>query len=295
MSTRPSVASGALDDLIAEHDVVHVHQCLSPLGIFAAARARIAGKVVLGTDHGGDLFAELEYYPRLGRLFDVFHAQSDFAAAAFAGLDRPVRLIRGPVDDRMFALATTRRQRGLFVSIGRILPHKGYEHAIAALPRGARLVIAGRIYDRDYFDRLLQAAAGRDVHFETQLGDAEVQHLLGQASLLVHGGTHFGPDGTFYHKPELLALAPLEAMCLGTPAVVSRAGALGELAVLRGCRSYADAQELAAMLEAAAAGDLFALSPAEIRDDAVAQFGLRQFGEHYLALLRESGRWERAA
>jgi glycosyltransferase involved in cell wall biosynthesis len=284
----PSMATDAFDALIAAHDVVHVHQCLLPFGIFVAARARMAGKLVLGTDHGGGEYPALESYPRLGQLFDAFHAQSDFAAHAFAGLGRPVALIRGPVDDATFVLEPGRRERGLLVALGRLLPHKGHDRVIAALPAGTRLVVAGGTHAMAYFDLLRELASGKAVQLETALNDGEVMDLLRRAAALVHGGTHFGPDGAFYHKPELLALAPLEAMCTGTPAIVSRAGALAELDVLCGCRTYGTPRELAALLEEAVASQAFDASPEAVRDDAVARYGLRQFGVHYLALLERT-------
>ncbi len=287
-----SFAGEEVDRLIDAYDVIHLHQCLLPFAMFLAARARIAGKVVIGTDHGGGETHHLERYRLLGGLFDAFHAQSEFAATSFSQFSTPVHVIRGPVDDQQFVLSRGPRQSHVFVSVGRFLPHKGYEHAIAALPAGATLVIVGRPHDEDYFQYLRKAAAGRDVRCETSLDDSGVLKALRTAGLYIHSGTHFGFRGEFFAKPELLSLAPLEAMCTGTPAVVSRAGALSELVSLEGCRDFADAGELASLLDAAARGSLFTLTRDEVRAEVVARYGTLQFGRAYLHMLRglQSGR-----
>jgi glycosyltransferase involved in cell wall biosynthesis len=281
-------AGDALDDLLDVYDVVHVHQCLLPWGIFVAARARIAGKTVLGTDHGGGETALLTAFPRLGNLYDALHAQSNFAASAFLQLSGPVRVILGPVDETLVPLNRGKRERGRIVALGRILPHKGFEHAIEALPEGASLTIMGRPLDGVYLDFLRRRALGKDVRFETGFDDQAVVGLLGSAGLCVHTGTHFRYDGGFVAKPELLALGPIEAMCAGTPAIVSRAGALPELSALPACRAYTDIKELAELLRAHMADELFSMAPEEIREAAITRYGLAQFGAAYMRLIVET-------
>jgi glycosyltransferase involved in cell wall biosynthesis len=286
-----SCAGDILDNLIDHYDVIHVHQCLLPGGIFMAARGRIAGKITIGTDHGGGEFHLIESYPVLGKVFDCFHAQSEFAAAAFRQMRTPIKVILGPVDETLFRSSgkngNAGRDRRHFIALGRILPHKGYEHAIDALPERCALTIVGRRYDEAYFAFLNERAAGKDVRFESDLDDLDLASRLVSAGLYLHTGVHFSYNGGYYAKPELLALAPLEALCAGLPAIVSSAGALPELARTAGCRSYSTTQELSALLQEHVAGKLFPLSPGEIRDDAIEQYGLRQFGLSYLDLIAD--------
>jgi glycosyltransferase involved in cell wall biosynthesis len=279
-----SCAGAAFDALIDDYDVVHIHQCLLPFGFFVAARARMAGKLVIGTDHGGGESPLLEMFPVVGGMYDCFHAQSHYAAAAFTQMKTPVAVIRGPVDDLAFPLDLRLRDPDRIVAIGRILPHKGFEEAIDALPPGRQLTIIGRKYDDRYFDFLQGRASGKHVAFETALDDAAVKARIGGAGLFVHTGLHRSYDGNFHAKPELLALTPLEAMCCGTPAVVSGAGALPELACLDGCRVYADRDELAQLMRGFRSG-AGAPGPADINADVVAKYGLKQFGLAYLGLI----------
>ena len=283
-----SCAGPALDDILARYQVVHVHQCLTAWGIFIAARARLAGALVIGSDLGGGDVPDLVAYPVIADVFDLFHALSDFATTAFLGLPVPCRVIAGPVDDSIFPLSLAPRDPAQLLSLGRILPHKGFERAIAALPEGARLTIVGHNYDDAYLAFLKERARGRDVVFRTEASDADLKEIMRSASLLLHTGVHIGYQGMYYGKPELLSLAPLEAMATGMPAIVSQAGALPELARLAGCRSFHDEAELTAMLRRHLAGELFTLAPAEIRAGVVAEYGLASFGRRYLHIIRDA-------
>jgi glycosyltransferase involved in cell wall biosynthesis len=282
-----SCSGETLDALIDTYDVVHVHQCLLSWGIFIAARARLAGKIVLGTDHGGGENGLIEAYPLLGGQFDMFHAQAQFATGAFLQMNTPVCVIYGPVDETLFPLQSDTRDHTSIVMLGRVMPHKGYEQAIEALPANARLTIVGHPAEADYLSFLKARALGRQVRFEPELDDAELAQLLGWAGLYLHTGTHHDYAGDFYYKPELLGLAPLEAMSAGTPAIVSTAGALPELGRLVGCRVFHNRLELANMLEAHVAGGLFDATPNEIRAHVVKFYGLKQFGRAYLEMIAE--------
>lgn len=285
-----SCGGEALDSILAGYSVVNVHQCLTRFGIFIGARARIMGACVIGTDHGGGEVRQLEAYPAIANVYDAFHAQSEFAKAAFSQLKARSYVILGPVDETLFACNTEPRHRGEIVTLGRILPHKGYEHAIAALPADAKLTIIGRKYDNEYFNFLQRSARGKNVIFSSDLGDDEMIKTMRHAGLLLHTGVHVDYHGRFYAKPELLSLAPLEAMCSGTPAIVSQAGALPELASVAGCRSYQTPAELSDMLARHMAGELFEITPTEVRESAIDRYGLQQFGRAYLQLLQDLAR-----
>src|SRR5260221_5893215 len=48
-----SIDGAEFRKVVESADCVHVHQCLTKFGLFAAAQAAALGKHVLGTDHGG--------------------------------------------------------------------------------------------------------------------------------------------------------------------------------------------------------------------------------------------------
>ena len=280
-----SCAGEAMEEILSRYDVVHVHQCLTAWGIFVAARARLAGALVIGSDLGGGEIPALEAYPVVTDVFDIFHALSEFAATAFQGFPVPCRVILGPVNETFFPLEDAPRDRTRLITLGRILPHKGFEHAIAALPDRATLAIVGRNYDKDYLSFLKEKSQGKNVEFHQDASDDKLKEILKRSSLILHTGVHVGYRNNFYAKPELLSLAPLEAMCTGIPAIVSQAGSLPELAALPGCLAFRDLPELSTLLQQHLAGELFALPPAEIRDSTVRKYGLQQFGHSYLNMI----------
>jgi glycosyltransferase involved in cell wall biosynthesis len=279
----------ALRAELAAADIVHVHQCLSLFGLFIAAHARLLGRRVIGTDHGGDGADHiLHHHPEFVSVYDTLRAQSEFAALGFAEFNVPYAVLTGPVDDLTFRLGDgSVRDRSLVLSVGRILPHKGFEAIIDNLLDGLSLVIAGRPYDPEYRDFLRSRSRGKRVYFEEALDDTALLGLMQKAGLFVHAGTHRDYRGQFYLKPELLALAPLEFLCAGGPALVSRAGAMRELGRLTGCINFSDAHELTGLLEQYACGQLETGTAAAIRADVVSKYGLQQFGRRYLELIEK--------
>jgi UDP-glucose:tetrahydrobiopterin glucosyltransferase len=106
---------------------------------------------------------------------------------------------------------------------GRIAPEKGVEAAIEiALQSEHRLLLAGGIYDREYYEerivpRLEQA--GERVTFLGQLEHAELWRLMGQVRGLLFPIAWDEPFG----------LTAVEAMAAGTPVIAFRRGAAEEI------------------------------------------------------------------
>ena len=284
---RPeSFDPAALDRALLGADVVHAHQCLTRFGLFVAARARLLGRIVIGTDHGGGHAPFLNAQPHFMALFHTVQTYSAFGDLSAYGLPVLRERIPGPVDDGVFSLGSDAgRDSALVVSIGRILPHKGFEAVIDALPPALRLVIAGPVADPVYAAFLQDRAHGKDVRFEHTLDDAALLALLHRAGLCVQASTHRDYLGRTIATPELLGLAPLAALCTGLPTIVSGAGALGELGVLPGCTVARTADALAWLLGGHAEAGPSAVPGRDIREAAVAAYGLRQFGERYLAMV----------
>jgi len=246
------------NDLIAElrrADAVYVTQCLHTVGMFVAAHARLLGRRVIGKDAGAGEDPRLIANPDLARVYDGFHAQSHFARSCFTEFNVPVHQFPGPIDTEVYRpSATPRRDRRVIVAVGRLLPHKGFDRIIKALPPDLSLVIAGQPDQVEYVTYLNNLARGKNVTITSGLDDAALRTLLQTAGLFVHASTHFDARGSFHYKPELLGLAPLEALSCGLPVLVSDAGALPELAHLPGCECFQYDDTLAAMLRSHAAG-----------------------------------------
>jgi glycosyltransferase involved in cell wall biosynthesis len=142
-------------------------------------------------------------------------------------------VIVGPVDTRYFspgATAVPRRGPVTVLCVGRVMPHKGVDRIIQALPAGMRLRVVGKVYHEGYQAALRVMAIGKAVEFIDDAGDDELREYYRSADVLVQASTHLDHFGHYHHKPELMGLTTLEALACGLPVIVSDAGSLPELA-----------------------------------------------------------------
>ena len=270
-----------LIERIDDADIVIVYQCFTPIGLFVASHAKLRGKKVVGLDMGGGEHPFVFQSPEACSMYDFFVAYSKFCADGMRAFGPPVLTILGPVDTDYYELDAAPRDERLLLMIGRILPHKGHEQLIRSLAEGDRCIIAGNVYDADYerFLRGLIKLSRAEVEIRTGASDRCVKALIQRASLFVHPSRSVDHRGARHSKPELLGLAPLEAMACGTPALVSCAGALEELGELAGCTTFADEGELQRLLRRVRMGELKFPAPSAIRAAVVERYGLEQFGE----------------
>lgn len=284
---RESLHADDLVSMFTDADVVVVHQCMTGFGLFVAAHARRSGKRVIGMDHGGDEDEIIHRSEAASYLFDFILVYSTFAARSLEHLTCETRLARGPIDETYYFPKTATRNINHVVALGRLLPHKGFDRIVRVLPQELSLTIVGTKTDEVYFERLTSLARGRQVRILEFADDAEIRQLLSTCGVFVHASTHIDYKGRYYAKPELLGLAPLEALACGTPAFVSDAGSLSELAVVEGCRCFRSDTELSDMLREVASGECVFPEPQRIHEDVVAKFGLLQFGEQVLDYLKK--------
>jgi glycosyltransferase involved in cell wall biosynthesis len=136
-------------------------------------------------------------------------------------------VIYGGVDVERFCPGK-HKELGTVLFVGRLLPHKGVDCLIRALPDGARLRIVGRPYSAEYYAGLEQLARGKNVEFLTDVKDADLPAHYRQAQVLaLPSVTSFG--GVEDPKAELFGLALVEAMASGTAVVGSDTCSIPEI------------------------------------------------------------------
>ena len=217
------VVSWEIVDALRDADLVHVHQVFTRGGEVAVLVAKQQHKPVCVTDHGGGTSRRLESSGGLA-LVDAVTAYSDFGASlVHTSVDKHV--VRGGVDAEFFTPAPEPPERDRILFVGRLLPHKGIDRLIAALPPGVPLTVCGQPYSDDYAARLRALAAGKPVEFVSDRDDAGLRDLYRKAWAVVLPSLYEDSYGNTYLAPELMGFSLLEGMACGAPAVCSRVGA----------------------------------------------------------------------
>lgn len=273
-----SIDANSLIAKLKQADVIHVHQCLTASGLFIAAHGRLLGKYIIGTDHGaGD--DSLVSKPEIGDLFDFFHAHSEYTIHSYRELTSKIELIKGPLDTDLYQPAQNEiRNSKLLLAVGRLLPHKGFDRIINALPDGLELIIIGSDYDNEYKKYLLSLSHNKKVKILEGLTDQEVLSWMQKAGLFIHASTAIDYKNVYYPKPELLGWAPLEAISTGLTTLVSDTGALLELASLPGCYLFKNNNELRELLIAFRDSKLTTVESSLMHNAVIKNYGIEQFG-----------------
>lgn len=220
------VVSWELPSAIAEADLVHVHQAYTRCSEMAFLVAKQQGKPIVVTDHGG---ATSTLGTSIGSLELVDHvvANSQFGASLYR-TSRPITVVKGGVDGVRFSPPRLSTTRNHVLYVGRLLPHKAIDRLIVALPDELPLVVCGRPYHPDYFERLQGLAVGKDVTFVTDADDDALLNYYRSAWATVLPSTYVDCYGNTYFWPELMGFALLESMACGTPAICSNVAGMPE-------------------------------------------------------------------
>jgi glycosyltransferase involved in cell wall biosynthesis len=220
------VLSWDLPDALVDADLVHIHQAFTRCAEVGMLVAKGLHKPVFVTDHGGDTSNLGRHYGIL-ELADRIVPNSDFGGSFFLG-STPVEVVKGGVDADAFTPAPRPSPRSHILFVGRLLPHKGIDRLINAVPPDMPLVVCGRPYRPEYFDRLRGLAEGKNVEFVTDAADADLPALYRSAWATVLPSVHTDCYGDFYAIPELMGFTLLESMACGTPAIGSNLAGMPE-------------------------------------------------------------------
>jgi glycosyltransferase involved in cell wall biosynthesis len=222
------VTSWELPGAVAGADLVHIHMIYTRSNELGALVARQQGKPLVMTDHGGQS-SSLGQELGILELADRLVAYSDFGASLYQTA-KPVAVIKGGVDGARFTPPAPGRRptRDRVLYVGRLLPHKGIDDLIGALPPELPLTVCGRPYHPEFFDRLRTLAEGKRVEFVTDADDARILDLYRRAWVTVLPSVYRDYYGKTHVAPELMGFTLLESMACGTPAICSRVAAMPE-------------------------------------------------------------------
>jgi glycosyltransferase involved in cell wall biosynthesis len=194
----------------ADFDLIHNHFDFLPLSY-----SRLVDTPVLTTIHGFSSSSILPVYKKYdGETHYVAISESDKSPE----LDYIATIHHG-IDLAQFSFAPAAGEYLLF--FGRIHPEKGVHEAIqVARQAGKKLVIAGIIQDREYFETQVEPYLDGDtVEYVGSVGPAKRQQVLGGALALLHLITFDEPFG----------LSLVESLACGTPVIAFGRGSIPEI------------------------------------------------------------------
>jgi glycosyltransferase involved in cell wall biosynthesis len=274
--------SADLRSLIKDADIVHIFQPFTKCGEAAAVAAMTEMKPVVITDLGGQSSAVGAQSGMLG-IADAIMCISEFSALRYRHIRHPNHVVlSGPFDDEKFVLDQFVPRNDNLLFVGRILPHKGIDKLIAALPETLELIVCGRPYHPEYLEYLRALARGKNVSFVTQASDDELKSLFRTSLAVALPSVYRDIYGNHNASPELLGLTLLEGVASGCFAIANNVGAMPEFIGDQRCGMvFKDENHLRKILVDIQEniGDIKSREQVEHRSKwAVATFGLAKVG-----------------
>lgn len=226
---RTNPISPALVSELRKADVVHCHQQHVLASSLSALFCRLTGRRVFVSHHGGGGW-DISSYVSTDRCFDGHLHGSEYSRAINGHSEnRKARVVFGGVDLQKFSpdAAVPRNGKALFV--GRILPHKGIDDLIRALPEGLTLEVIGRPYGEDYLRDLRALADGKRVVFRHECSDDELVRAYRESMCIALPSVYRTMYGDETRVPELLGQTLLEGMACEAPALCTDVASLPEV------------------------------------------------------------------
>jgi glycosyltransferase involved in cell wall biosynthesis len=223
--------SGDMFPEISRADVVHCHQQHVVASSSAAVAGRLLGRRVVVSELGGGGW-DISGYISTDRWFHKHLHISEYSRQFYGHSGKPwAHVIYGGVDTEKFCPDASVRRENVAVYVGRLLPHKGIDDLVQALPDGMRLEIIGKPYNAEYVERLHSLAVGKDVLFRHGCSDAELVNAYRRAACVVLPSVYRDCFGGVSGVPELLGQTLLEGMACGAPAICTDVASMPEVVV----------------------------------------------------------------
>ncbi len=226
---RSNPFSMALFSELREADVVHCHQQHVLASSMAALICRLSGRRVFVSDLGGGGW-DISAYISTDRWYHGHLHISEYSRRCFGHEARPdAHVILGGVDIEKFSPDDAVQRDRMVLFVGRILPHKGINDLINALPEGLSLEIVGQPGDPRYLNDLHRLAASKPVIFRHDCDDRALIDAYRRAMCVVLPSVYRTMYGDETRVPELLGQTLLEGMGCGTPAICTDVASMPEV------------------------------------------------------------------
>ena len=157
----------------------------------------------------------------------------DRSRVVYGGVDTDIFRINPKAGDNLRKRLDLTEEH-IVLCLGRVLPHKGIDIVIKALPlmpQNTRLLVVGQILNQEYFSyltKLTSQNAKDKVTFLGQIPTEELPNYYNLCDVFIQPSLCIDYTGRHHRLSELLGLSKLEAMACGKPVVVSKVGGLPE-------------------------------------------------------------------
>jgi glycosyltransferase involved in cell wall biosynthesis len=212
-------------------DVIHCHQQHVLVSSVSALVSRLTGRRVFATELGGGGW-DFSSHVSTDRWFHGHLHISEFSKRVF-GHDHlaRARVIFCGVDTEKFSPDAAIGRTGGILFVGRLLPHKGVDRVLEALPPDLPMDVVGRPYAPEYLALLHQLAAGKRVTFHHDFDDVRLLEMYRRARCIVLPSLYKDRYGNETTIPELMGQTLLEGMSCGVPAICTDVAAMPESVV----------------------------------------------------------------
>ena len=196
-----------------------------------ALLGRALRKRVFVTDLGGGGW-DVSGYVSTDRWFHEHLHISEYSRKIF-GHDNLQRahVISGGVDTEKFSPTEVTDEKKSVLYVGRLLPHKGINYLIEAVPDDLELRIIGQSTESPYASFLRQLAKGKNIIFDETCDDVALAKAYRNALCIVLPSVYIDIYGLELKIPELLGQTLLEGMASGIPAICTNVASMPEIVV----------------------------------------------------------------
>jgi len=214
---------------IRQAQVVHCHQQHILASSFAAAVCRLSGRKVFVSDLGGGGW-DISAYLSTDRWYHGHLHISEYSRSISGHQNRSwAHVILGGVDTEKFSPDPGLEPGRRVLFVGRLMPHKGVDDLIRALPPDVELELIGQPYNEAYLADLKTLALGKKVAFRHDCGDEAMVDAYRRALCIVLPSVYRSMYGQESKVPELLGQTLLEGMACGTPAICTDVASMPEV------------------------------------------------------------------
>jgi glycosyltransferase involved in cell wall biosynthesis len=215
---------------VAKATIIHCHQQHVLASSLTAALARISGRKVFVSDLGGGGW-DVSTYASTDRWYHGHMHISEYSRTLAGHKDwNRAMVILGGVDVERFHPGEGARN-GPALFVGRLMPHKGVNDLVDAVPPDVPLELIGRPYDVQFTRDLRRRAEGKNVVFRHDCTDDDVIRAYQRAMCVVLPSVYRSAFGGETSIPELLGQTLIEGMACGAPAICTNVASMPEVVV----------------------------------------------------------------